>query len=459
MTTSKGKIFGVGLSKTGTTSLANALQVLGYKTKDYPGIKSYRAGDLSSVDLDIVNAHDALTDTPIPSFYRELDAKYPGSKFILTVRDMDGWLRSCKKQFTERLAGIQTEAHSRLFMDLYGCTAFDEQKFRSGYQRFVAGVSEYFKDRPADLLVIDVAAGEGWEKLCPFLGKPVPDAPFPKANVTRIRWINVNDVVAVAQRAGNEILRAYELECGDYEGYKRTRTGPMRPLRYLFDKAGHALWGNHVQALQAAIRTAGETISLGLKKLQPDIPVLSRLENPVPYPQRRGWNHLWLVDPFDGGEALSNSAGDFTVNIALIEDGNPIYGVVYAPLSDTVYYASAGKGSFKITSGGDPQRLDARLTRSQEKADQPAQSRDAARLRSEEHSASTSRALEVCLAAEREGADSCLLSQTMEWQIAAGHAVAREAGMQLTGEAGEEVTYNKEDMFNRRVVRLCKEPT
>ncbi len=203
------KIFGIGLSKTGTTSLAHALEILGYKTRDYPGLEHYSAGDLTSIDAGMLEAHDALTDTPIPSFYRELDARYPGAKFILTVRDAEGWLKSCKKQFTEKLAAKQNEAHNQLFMALYGCTVFDEQKFLAGYEKFVSGVLEYFKNRPQDLLVINVVAGEGWEKLCPFLGKPVPEIPFPKANVTQITWMNIDDIVAVAKRAGRITLRAY----------------------------------------------------------------------------------------------------------------------------------------------------------------------------------------------------------------------------------------------------------
>ena len=126
MTKTGPKIFGIGLSKTGTTSLAQALEALGYRTKDNLGVVTYASGDLSSIDLDVVDAHDALTDTPIPSFYRELDAAYPGSKFILTVRDSNGWLMSCKKQFTQPHAERQNEAHRRLFKDLYGTDFFEE---------------------------------------------------------------------------------------------------------------------------------------------------------------------------------------------------------------------------------------------------------------------------------------------------------------------------------------------
>ena len=84
MSASKSKIFGIGLSKTGTTSLARALEILGYKTRDYLGVTRYSSGDLSSIDLDEIETNDAFTDTPVPSFYRELDSRYPGSKFILT---------------------------------------------------------------------------------------------------------------------------------------------------------------------------------------------------------------------------------------------------------------------------------------------------------------------------------------------------------------------------------------
>src|SRR5437667_405805 len=171
MATANAKIFGLGLSKTGTTSLANALQILGYRTKDNMGVVKYATDDLSSVDLEVVDANDALTDTPIPSFYRALDARYPGSKFILTVRD-----------------------------------------------------------------------SEGWRKLCPFLERPVPDVPFPKANVTQVRWMNVDDIVAIATHAGDELLRRYK---GDRPvGSARSgNDGRSRTVRHLFERAMLTLRG------------------------------------------------------------------------------------------------------------------------------------------------------------------------------------------------------------------------
>ena len=167
------KVFGVGLSKTGTTSLARALEILGYSVKDCLGITKYLKGNISSIDKTALESYDALTDTPIPNFYQELDKEYPGSKFILTVRDMDGWLKSCKKQFNQKLAEKRSDAANQLFLELYDTVTFDEEKFRSGYKKFTESVLEYFKDRPGDLLVIDISKGEGWEKLCPFLNKPI----------------------------------------------------------------------------------------------------------------------------------------------------------------------------------------------------------------------------------------------------------------------------------------------
>lgn len=429
MSTADFKIFGIGLSKTGTTSLAHALEILGYKTKDYPGITHYRAGDLSSVDLEVVDAYEALTDTPIPSFYRELDVRYPNSKFILTVRGQEGWLKSCKKQFTASLAEKQSEAHNQLFMDLYGCTAFDEQKFLSGYEKFVSSTLEYFKNRPQDLLVINVVAGEGWEKLCPFLGQPVPENPFPKANVTQITWMNINDIVAVAKRAGQITLRPYQ--------QKQAVGGIGRVLR--------ALRGGDAGALQRASRAAHAAIVDGLKKLNAQIPVLSRESSSVPYSDRAKWNHIWLVDPLDGAEAFLGTDGEFTVNIALIQDGAPIYGVVYAPVTDTVYYARVGKGAFKMEGGEVPRRLDSLETLGTKPNIIPEH---------EKHSPMPgSRALTMCRVAEGR-VDSCTCDDpSQEWETAAAHLIATTAGKRVyDGKSKQGIKYNKEHLVSECVI-------
>lgn len=431
------KLFGIGLSKTGTTSLAQALALLGFNTRDYPGLTHYAPGDLSSIDASLLEEFDALTDTPIPSFYRELDARYPDAKFILTQREQQGWLNSCKKQFTQKLADKQNEAHNRLFMDLYGCTVFDEEKFAAGYERFVQGVLEYFKDRPDKLLILNVTGGDGWEQLCPFLGKPVPEQPFPKANVTRIRWMNIQDPVRIAREAGEEILHAYHV----MEGKPRL-SAPIEGIQNLLMKIIYSLLGGRSYALKVATRGAQKRLEKGLAKLNPDIPVISRTSHPLPYSARSKWNHFWLVDPLDGDGGFASKNADFTVNIALIEDQRPVAGVVYSPLSGTLFYAMTWKGAYKVEANGQPVKLEVRDDDAPVLNSQPLSS----------HSASpdnSSRALAICQLVESKTLISISMMDTMEWQTAAAQAVATSLGRRvLHCESGAGLTYNKADWAN-----------
>jgi 3'-phosphoadenosine 5'-phosphosulfate (PAPS) 3'-phosphatase len=426
------KIFGIGLSKTGTTSLAHALELLGCKTRDYPGLVHYSPGDLTSIDAGLLAAHDALTDTPIPSFYRELDAAYPDAKFILTIRDAEGWLKSCKKQFTQKLADKQNEAHNQLFMDLYGCTVYDEQKFRAGYDRFVDGVQEYFKGRPGKLLIMNVAAGDGWETLCPFLNKPVPGIPFPKANVTQIRWMSIDDLVDIAREAGQEILRAHNIMSVHPVSKSTNALSWISLISAHLERSLLNLRGGRPVALARATRAAQAVLIRRINKLNPGIPVITSTSHAVPYAERSKWNHFWLIDPLDGEEGFASQAGEFTINIALIEDQKPISGVVYAPLSGTIYYAMAGKGAFKVESGGQPVRIiahDPALPPGNKAA-----------------FASASKALMMCRLAEGMPGGVQSVHHCMEWQSAAAHVVAGAFGKRiLVCNGNDELTYNKMD--------------
>jgi hypothetical protein len=416
------KIFGIGLSKTGTTSLAQALTLLGFKTRDYPGLTHYAPGDLSSIAPVLLEEHDALTDTPIPSFYRELDARYPDARFILTLRERQGWLNSCKKQFTQKLAEKQNEAHNRLFMDLYDCTVFDEEKFAAGYDRFVQGVLDHFRDRPGKLLTLNVTGGDGWEQLCPFLDRPIPDVPFPKANVTRIRWTKVEDLVAIVREAGQELARAHALLAGD-----GAADAPASGLRRLGDRLARGylnLRGGRTHALDQAGRATHTFLVQRLTRLNPDIPVISRLA-PVPPHQERGkWNHFWLVDPLDGEAGFAVPEGGFTVNIALIEDGKPLYGVVHAPDADLTYYATAGKQAYLARGDGTPQALTGDAPPAGPPTDPP------------------SLALRLCLLARGQS-----LADTQEWHTAAAQVVVGALGWRLHScGSQDDLKYNKPDL-------------
>lgn len=440
----QGKIFGIGLSKTGTSSLAQALQRLGFKTKDCMGARRYVAGDLSSIDMDTVMAHDALTDTPIPSFYRELDARFPGSRFILTVRERDSWLQSCRKQFTERAGAAQSDAHRRLFEDMYGTNVFDAQRFAEGYERFVAGVHEHFRGRPSDLLVLDVTAGDGWEKLCPFLGCRVPELPFPKANVTQIRWIEIEELATIAEAAGAELLKQYTgAPTRAVEGRGGAGLGgAMGLLRRVL----HATDGS--DTTEAAARAGYKVLATALNKRTPGVPIVHPGDSAPPYSERRQWNHLWLVDPLDGLQAFAHGRGDFSINLALVEDGVPIYGVVHAPARGVTYYGRAGKGAYRRTGAGAAARL-------------PIASPDPSRQASAQQTGDGgpdgySHALRICEALEAGAAAPMTLPPTREWRAAAGQAVVAASGVwSLVGAAGTEPTFNSE-LLRVEGHRLCQ---
>lgn len=190
----KPKIFGLGMSRTGTRSLTSALQVLGWDTSHYPiDEDTYTELAHGQYDLTLLKDYDGLTDITTIPYYPHFDKLYPGSKFILTVREKSGWLRSCQNHWFNRPAFKQTDdpdEETHLLMRqllrsaVYGCYNFVPDRFSHVYDKHVRDVMDYFKDRPDDLLIIDICSGEGFEKLAPFLGRPLPAQPFPhKGNI------------------------------------------------------------------------------------------------------------------------------------------------------------------------------------------------------------------------------------------------------------------------------------
>ena len=109
--------------------------------------------------------------------------------------------------------------------------------------------------------------------------------------------------------------------------------------------------------LTAADRAAHDAIVPALEEMTPDIPVISEEGRLPPYEERRDWRRFWLVDPLDGTKEFLHQNGEFTVNIALIEDGEPVLGVVYAPAILVEYSAGRGLGSWKREPGGEAVRL------------------------------------------------------------------------------------------------------
>jgi hypothetical protein len=177
------KVFGIGLGRTGTTSLTRALEILGYRAKHCPRFYLDAEGQLC-VGPEQIEEYQALTDEPIALIYKTLDRRYPGSRFILTVREMESWLTS-RENNSRAMAPwwAKNPAVPVLHTALFGAAAFERASYARAYRRYVDDVHAYFRNRPDDLLVMDICGGEGWEKLCPFLGKPVPEVDFPRRNV------------------------------------------------------------------------------------------------------------------------------------------------------------------------------------------------------------------------------------------------------------------------------------
>lgn len=171
------KVFCIGFHKTGTTSLAKALELLDYRVTGPNGTKDPEiAKKIWSMADELVRQYDAFQDNPWPVIYREMDQKYPGSKFIFMTRSPESWINSQVRDF-----GL-SETPMRKWIYGVGCPQGNEDVYVARFERHNREVVEYFADRPDDLLMLDLPQGDGWEKLCTFLGKGVPDTPFPHAN-------------------------------------------------------------------------------------------------------------------------------------------------------------------------------------------------------------------------------------------------------------------------------------
>ena len=169
----RSKIFGIGLSKTGTTSLNTALSLLGYKSLHYPPLYEIPV---------LLESYDALTDTSVACCFRELDVAYPRSKFICTVREKHGWLRSAEREFSNR--DVTEEWKREVRRRMYGTTVWDPSLFSVAYDQHLIRVQTYFGNDSDRLLIIDFTQGSPWHVLCDFLERPVPTTAFPHDNQT-----------------------------------------------------------------------------------------------------------------------------------------------------------------------------------------------------------------------------------------------------------------------------------
>ena len=198
-------------------------------------------------------------------------------------------------------------------------------------------------------------------------------------------------------------------------------------------------------------------IASELRALDPSIPYLSEESAQLPYSERRGWQRYWLVDPLDGTKEFLRRTDEFTVNIALVEEGEPVLGVIAAPAVGVLYYAAKGHGAWKKPNGQPPERLTSRLSdpakplRIVESRSHPSPELELfleayeveARLK-------IGSSLKFCLLAEGTADVYPRLGPTMEWDVGAGDCIYRHSAV---GEPHPSpLTYKKPSLRNDHFV-------
>ncbi len=240
----------------------------------------------------------------------------------------------------------------------------------------------------------------------------------------------VKDIIRLAREAGEKILEFYD------EKVEVTTKKDDSPLTKA-DLAAH----HHIVA--------------GLKELTPEIPIISEESGVPDYSERKEWNKFWMVDPLDGTKEFIKKNGEFTVNIALIEESVPVMGVVYVPATGVVYYGEQGVGTFKKDEESKITQLinqefkkpgKARIVVSRSHGD------DATKKKLENigievtEEVPSGSSLKFCLVAEGKADIYPRLGPTMEWDTAAADAVYRYSTKE--GEKYSPLTYNKENLLN-----------
>lgn len=177
------KIFGIGLPKTGTGTLNEALNRLGFKSIHFGSTECDEMRDKlyrGIYKFDLLERYDAVTNA-CETYYAQLDKVYPGSKFILTVRDKDAWLDSARshwKWMTDKPNGISHALTIHNHLITFGTYLFNEDRFSYVYDLTIQNANIYFKDRESDLLTLDVTTESNIDRLAAFLGKPTTGEPF-----------------------------------------------------------------------------------------------------------------------------------------------------------------------------------------------------------------------------------------------------------------------------------------
>lgn len=254
---------------------------------------------------------------------------------------------------------------------------------------------------------------------------------------------NITKLVNIARMAGAAILRIYN---------DPTVSGQVD---YKSDNS----------PLTLADRAANEVIVRGLKDLTPEIPILSEEEKEVPYTERSQWNRFWLVDPLDGTKEFVKRNGEFTVNIALVEAGKPVLGVVYIPVKDETYYAVKGLGAFYTAGNAKASGIqstsftmkDAGLRLVCSRSHMSAEVEAYLQQFRNPETVSMGSSLKFMLIANGNADIYPRLAPTMEWDTGAAQIIVEEAGGKVIDqETGLPLRYNKAVLRNPHFIAFGK---
>ena len=209
--------------------------------------------------------------------------------------------------------------------------------------------------------------------------------------------------------------------------------------------------------LTIADKVSNDIIEKGLKKITPTIPLLSEEGKKMDYNSRKQWNMFWLIDPLDGTKEFIKKNGEFTVNIALIADGEPILGVVYAPVLDIAWYGDIKEGSYKFENDKPPIKIKSivpgkedivKVVTSRSHTDNP-KLKEFLKDYPNHELIKMGSSIKICLVADGTAHIYPRLGPTMEWDTAAAHAVVKYAGGNIYDlNDMNELVYNKSNLLN-----------
>lgn len=205
----------------------------------------------------------------------------------------------------------------------------------------------------------------------------------------------------------------------------------------------------------AADKAANALIREALAHAFPKIPILSEETEQEPFEVRKSWKRFWLVDPLDGTKEFVKDNGEFTVNIALMEKNRPVFGVIQVPVRDVLYFGGKGLGAFKMEAGKAPEPIRTRkpqpgapLTVLQSRSHPDDRLQTFLDQYPERAMITAGSAMKFCLLAEGGAHLYPRLNPTMEWDVAAGHALLEGAGGAFTDLEGNPFPYNKPSLVN-----------